>query len=277
MLSYFFIPATKLKKIDAIKALNVNEIIIDFEDAVIESDRINYVEKIVEVNNFTNYWYRVPCRKSFNDVIELDLLLKIVKLGVNKIMIPKLKSKDDFVIVFNALKSYKNISFIILIEHPRLLLEFLEILQNSAFQRSIVGIGFGSHDMMNFMSSEHGEEQLSYPRNKVLYLAKAFDKLAIDIATMNISNKINFEKEISFGLEYGFDAKFLIHPIQVEWLEKFDDIKNKQMKWALKIMDALPYKFKGKSIKPFILEGQVVETPHVIKAQSILKKYKNEK
>ncbi len=66
--------------------------------------------------------------------------------------------------------------------------------------------------MMSLMHSEHDEAQLLYPRNKVLYLAKAFNKLAIDIAAMNISNKVAFEREISFGLEFGFDAKFFNSP-----------------------------------------------------------------
>ncbi len=70
---------------------------------------------------------------------------------------------------------------------------------------------------------------------------------------------------------------FLIHPIQVEWLSHFDEIKNKQLNWALKIMESLTNNFDDKEIKPFILDGQVVETPHIIKAQSIIKKYKNEK
>ncbi len=96
MLSYFFIPATKLSKINAIKALDVDEIILDFEDAVIESDRLNYVGKIVEVPDFTNFWYRIPCRKSFNDALDLDLLLRAINLGVNKIMLLKIEIKRRF-------------------------------------------------------------------------------------------------------------------------------------------------------------------------------------
>lgn len=277
MLSFFFIPATKLSKIDTINAVGVDEIIIDFEDAITENDRSLLIHKIINVKEYKKYWYRIPCRNKFDDDLDSKFLIEILDLGIKKIIIPKLKSKEDIEEVFNSIKSFDKMEFIILIEHPKLLLEFLQILQCNKYEQYIVGIGLGSHDMMSFLSAEYVEEKLIYPRTKVLYLAKAFNKIAIDIASMNISNKIDFEKELKFGLEHGYDAKFLIHPNQIEWLNNFEDVKEKQMKWANRIISALKDSYNGKGLDPFILDGQIIEKPHVDKAFAILKRYINEK
>ena len=72
---------------------------------------------------------------------------------------------------------------------------------------------------MSFIGAEHNLAQLDFPRKQVLYLSKAYNICSIDIASMNINNKQSFDKEIFYGIESGFDGKFLIHPRQIDgWL-----------------------------------------------------------
>lgn len=275
MHSYFFIPASKLVKISYIQTLGVSEIIVDFEDAILKEHRELLFKELKNTSGFQDFWYRVPLRDGYQETPNADFLIKILDLGVKKIILPKLVSKSEIEAVFAKISVYRDLEIIILIEHPRLLLEVGDILQISSLSSRICGLGIGSHDLMTFMGMEHSPEQLIYPRTQLLYLAKAFGKEAIDIASMNIQNREEFESELLFGEENGYEAKFLIHPNQVHWVQNFDGIKVKQLSWANKILAALPEEHIGKEMEPFILDGEIVEKPHIEKAKAIIKKYRN--
>lgn len=277
MKSYFFIPATKSNKINKIVDLEVDEIIIDFEDSVIESKRKDLLNLILKTEKNLNYWFRVPIRSNDLDPLNLDFLSQLLQAGVKKIMLPKIKSQEEFDWVVEKTKSFDEIEFFLLIEHPRLLMELQQILTNKLYNEVIRGIGLGSHDLMNFISAEHKEEQLFFPRIQLLYLGKAYGIEVIDIASMNLSEQFDFENELTFGMEHGFDAKFIIHPKQLEWMHNFEQNKNSQIEWAQKVIEACPADHLGKEIEPFILDGNVIEKPHVEKAYNILKKYKHGK
>lgn len=277
MRSFFFIPAQKIHKLDFIQKLGIDEVIIDFEDAVLESERQKLLNSALQINELKPFWFRIPVRNQEEAPINVDFLMQFLQAGVRHIMLPKIQSKDEFQSILEATKHYKGLQFILLIEHPRLLMELQQILQNEVQNEKIHGIGIGSHDLLNFMKAEHQEEQLFFPRMQMLYLGKAYGKEVIDIAAMNISDKVQFEQEVLFGLTHGFDAKFIIHPQQLEWMQNFDRIQIKQLDWAKKVIAALPKEHIGNEIEPFIFEGQIIEKPHVEKAYAILKKYKNGK
>ena len=270
MKSYFFIPASKLKKTHDIKKLMVDEIIIDFEDAIISTKRDTYFEILKTRSNIKNYWFRVPLRNAFNDQINIDFIKELNSIGAIKIVLPKLKSAQELLDIINDFCKNK---FIVLIEHPRLLIEIKDLItQNPLVLKSIYGIGLGSHDLMSFLEAKHCESQLDYPRKQVLYIAKAYGLIAIDIASMNIFDEQEFVAELKYGSDNGYDGKFLIHPNQLDWL--INHIKNdtEQLKWAKRIVSKLPEGYNGGSIAPFILDKQVVEKPHVLKALDIIKK-----
>lgn len=271
MNSYFFVPASRLHKIEDIQNLEPNNIIIDFEDAILSSDMETYFKKLESIKDIALNWFRIPLRSDFNEDINLKYIDEFISIGVNSIVLPKLKSIAELV---QIVEKYKRIRIIVLIEHPRLLIE----LRNSYLKhldvfQAIVGIGLGSHDLMTFMNAKHIEEQLDYPRREVLYLAKAYGIEAIDIACMEISNKETFIKEFVYGQDSGFDAKFLIHPIQLKWFDNQIKLDPTSLVWAKNIMKYLPDNYNGEDISPFVLDGEVIEKPHALKALQIMKKH----
>jgi citrate lyase beta subunit len=272
MKSYFFIPASKLNKLQSVINLGVEEIIIDFEDAILSSEKNKYLGTLVKLNDFKKYWVRIPIRNGFNESVDLDFLTIVYKLGVRKIVLPKLKSKQELI---NIISKFNKALFIVLIEHPRLLLEVHSLFQdNTVLMSNIQGIGLGSHDLMTVLGASHEFDQLDFPRKEVLYLAKAYNLEAIDIASMNIENDEKFKEELEYAINNGYDSKFLIHPKQYSWMQKLKNINKEAVSWAEKISLNLPEKYTGGSIEPFIIDGNVIEKPHVIKALEILRKEK---
>lgn len=278
MKSYFFVPATKIHKLPSVKQLEVNEIIIDFEDAILTGERRRWLESVKDLPDLQQYWYRIPLHDDLRvSTLELNLLKNFMEIGVRKLVVPKLSSANEYRHLSQLLENYEGVCVILLVEHPRLLVELSQILQDQQRAKAIVGIGIGSHDLMTFMGSEHSARHIYFPRLQVLYLAKAYGKEAFDIASMNISDQDGFEEELLFGLEHGFDSKFLIHPQQLKWLAGFDVLQRKQLAWAKRIIAALPEGSVNNDIEPFVLDGQVIEKPHVEKAYEIQKKYSDEK
>lgn len=276
MKSFFFVPATKIGNLELIKGQLPDEIIVDFEDAVLAQDREQLFHQVTS-SDVSNLWFRVAIRNENTSILHFEFLEQFLTHGIRKFVIPKLASYGEYVKLFqDCLSKYSALKLILLVEHPRLMVELPQLLQDPV-SNIIDGIGMGSHDLMKFIEAEHGKEQLFYPRMNLLYLAKAYNKMAIDIASMNIGNKTLFDEELLFGIENGFNAKFLIHPNQLDWLKGFDGVKFKRLEWAKRVMLSFPANFEGNEVEPFVLDGEVIEKPHVEKAQAILKQYKDDK
>ena len=275
MKSYFFVPASRLRKLKNVKKSSADEIIIDFEDAILNSKLETYFEEIRTIESIESYWFRIPLRNGFDDLLNLNNIGKFHQIGVKQMILPKIKSASE---LLEIIDEFQSIKYIILIEHPRLLLEIQDVLMHHPrVLGSIMGIGMGSHDLMTFLNAKHTSEQLDYPRKEVLYIAKAYNIEAIDIASMNVFNKDAFIQEINYAEDNGYDAKFLIHPQQLQWLDEQIGQDVELISWAKNIVAHLPENYNGESLEPFILNEEVIEKPHALRAIEILKNNNNGK
>lgn len=266
--AFFFVPASKMDKIFKIKN-DVDEIIIDFEDGIKTDDREKLQIEINKFQGFKNFWYRVPVRNDFSDEeLNFELLNSFLDLGIRKVVLPKIISKNELILIYSELKKFSDLELILLIEHPRLLLEMPQILQVRSLEASITGIGIGSHDFMAFMEVPHSSENLKFLRQEISIVAKAYGKIAIDIASMEIKDQKIFEEELASGYSLGLKDKFIIHPQQIFWLHAYKE-NNLEQLWAEKILASLPTNYDG---EPFIFEGEIIERPHVKKAIKIINK-----
>ena len=268
MIPFFFVPASKIDKVSSVLKLGVKHLIIDFEDSITHQQRIDLKHKIPNLDNYKNYWYRVPLRDSFKDEIDKGFFIELCKLGVTNFVLPKLKDKQEVDHVFNSISVGFNI--ILLIEHPKLLLELEEVMKDSNCRNIIYGFGLGSHDLVNELNANYSLEVLAYPRQKLKFIAAAYQKLAIDIASMDIRNKIKFEQELFSGTNFGYDAKFIVHPMQYQWLLEILE-KAPDYLWAKKIRDRLEQ--DNTDHEPFKMDGEIIEKPHIQRALNILEKY----
>src|SRR5690606_31444573 len=129
------------------------------------------------------------------------------------------------------------------------------------------------HDLMTFINAKHTLKQLDYPRKELLYIAKAYMLEAIDIASMNIYSLQSFTDEIVYAEDNGYDGKFIIHPTQLSWFKEKVGKDALLIKWAKSVLDHLPKNYNGESIEPFILNQEVIEKPHALRALDILRRH----
>lgn len=273
MNSYFFIPGTKLDKIKNIDSLGVYEIIIDIEDAVKGSDRKSAIKRLKEESSFKNHYIRIPLYSILTKEIDTTLLNELLNLGFNKFVFPKIKSFSDFEKIYDLL-SVDEIKIILLIETPRLFFEAKQVLLS--FTKDIAGIGIGSHDFMSEIGGEHTLENLEYLRQNILYLARMANIIPIDIASMELNDRKTFKAEVLDGFNKGYDAKFIIHPWQLSLINEINFYSKADYDWAKEVTQRLGEVKSDDEFNPIVINGEVIEKPHLNRAKKILKLYKHE-
>ncbi|MGO3184211.1 MAG: aldolase/citrate lyase family protein [Aequorivita sp.] len=275
MKSFFFIPASKSSKINSIKDLGVDHIIIDFEDSVLEKDRLKAFEDIIQFPDYLDFWYRVPLRNSFDENINLKYLRLFEEQNINKFIFPKLKTKQELTTISNSLTH--KIKFILLVEHPRFLFDLEAIFRENIENMKLIGVGLGSHDLTSTMNTAYSEKVLNYPKSYLTYLSKAFQIINIDVASMELKDSKKFQNEVEIAKEFNYDAKFLIHPTQMNWFKNLLSMDDGGLEWAETIINALPNNFNIDQIEPFVLKGKIIEKMHIQTALKTINKKKDGK
>ncbi len=270
--SFFFVPGNKLDKIESILSLGVHEIIIDLEDAVRYSERELIVHKIISDAFFLNFYIRLPLY-NFDNKVDKLLLEKLIAAGFRKFVFPKIDSATDFDLLLPCFKEI-DISIILLVETPVFFLQVQDVLFK--YKKYFKGIGIGSHDFMSAIGGVHTLSNIDYIRQHILYLARAINISAIDIASMELRNADDFKEEIKNGFDKGYDAKFIIHPWQLSVLQNMQFYSKKDYEWALTVEQAFLNAGSHSEFNPITVNGQVIERPHLNKMDKILKYYKNE-
>lgn len=265
---FFFVPGSKLDKISAIQALGCRNIIIDLEDAVKFSEQKLIVDKLIANPKLNTFFLRVPLINQESDQIDASIVNLLIDNGYKKFMLPKLKSLKDFE-VFLSLTFIEKKSLILLIETPRLFMEAKELLQK--YSDFFLGISMGSHDFMALTHGVHTLENLEFPRQTILYLARMAGIMAIDIASMELKNQDLFTQEVLDGFNKGYDAKLLIHPWQLALFNRIEFYSEKEHLWARRIAGELKKVKSAGEFSPMVIDGQVYERPHLEKANRIIR------
>jgi citrate lyase beta subunit len=272
MESYFFIPATKLKKLIDFISLPIQEFIIDFEDAIKASQRELLFSELIEIKESKKCYLRVPLHDlSVEEKLDLTFFKTFLDHGYKKFVFPKIKSLEQLDIVLKDIAGH-DLEIILLIENPRIYLELLSKITN--YSEKLKGLGLGSHDFMAIIGGRHTLKNLEVIRQNLLYMAKSSNLKSIDIASMEIVDEVTFQDEVKDGFLKGYDAKFIIHPKQFKLMEQIQFYTDKEYEQALKIDNEIKKIKNFKEFNPIIVDGQIVEQPHINLAKKILTNYK---
>lgn len=270
--SYFFIPGNKLLNISKIKSLGVDEIIIDLEDGIKVSERNVILRELISDNEcYKEFYIRIPLYCPLTKNIDNQILLLLLENGFRKFVFPKIDSFDDFALLEESFRGFCP-QIILLIETPRLLLDAKGLLLK--YRDYFSGIAVGSHDFMNIVGGVHSLRNLEFFRLQVLYLARMIDVSAIDIASMELQDTEYLTNEITDGVYKGFDAKLYIHPKQIEILRSIKLYTAEEQTWAHKVRNAFERVQEEEEFSPVIIDGEVIEKPHLKRAEKILNYFK---
>ena len=271
MSSLFFIPASRTDFIKKMDAFSVDYLIFDLEDAVSDSDLRGSLENLERLDIKENFFVRPRISFLNGRMVEVDLVKKLLGMGFKSFVLPKISTLDELELFANV-ASGRDVNVCLLVENPKMLLNLEATLESRVL--NIVAVGLGSHDYCNVVGARHSRENLLYPRQHLLTVAKAYNVMAVDIASMNIESEELFEQECIDAHGMGFDAKFILHPRQLNVLNHAKYFTKEEVEEAFAVFEQL----KGIEESDFSIVKvgeRIFEKAHIRRIKNIVEWSKN--
>jgi citrate lyase beta subunit len=277
--SMLFIPGGNEKLLIKGLGLEVDSLILDLEDAVAVSKKeearkavttalqtmdFGRKERVVRVNALSTEWGKPDIEEVIQGNPDLLLFPKVEKVddipGYDRI-VTKAEGKAGLAV--------GRIGFLALIESP---LGIINIDLIAGSSPRLKGLIFGAAD---FTRETHGiisvdREELYYPLMRILLAARAFGLDAIDSPYFDIKDLVGLEKHSRQAKNLGYDGKALIHPSQVEIINRVFTPTEEELTQARRVIEAFQSaQREGKGASQ--LDGKLIENVHVAMAERILK------
>lgn len=236
-------PATNLKMIEKALALDCDSLVIDLEDAVAPSAKVEARENLrralterrfegkevgVRINGLDTPWF-------------LDDMLALQALSIDTIVIPKVQQLADVLTVENLLRqlelrgSLRNVTLQVLIESGRGLENVIDIARASARCRSII---FGAGDFTADTGVSFTRLGLMYARARIAAAAAAAGIDALDHVHPIIDEDEVLRGQAGEARELGFTGKWAIHPRQVSIINAAFSPSDREIEEARRIIGA---------------------------------------
>lgn len=268
---YFFIPADNPKFLQKMQDLHSDYFVIDLEESVSLKNKKLAIDNIKSIEVLENYFVRIPI---FDNTLEKDQIRFVINKFKGNLIIPKLRTVEEFEILLKLIGVNLSLRIIVLVENPVCLFNLNKLLEKHS--NKLHGIGFGSHDFCMEMGIKHDLANLSFYRNKLILLAKVFGINYIDGVDLDMNDLTNFRNECIYSFETGADGKFLIHPKQLEEIDNITYFTENELKEMYEVYrKASSIEFSSFDIIEY--NGKYYEKPHILKIEKNIKKIERRK
>ena len=289
MRSLLFVPADSERKLAKGETCGAEALILDLEDAVSGSRKpaaremaAEYIRTVrahearprlyVRINALdTSYWQ--------------DDLAGVVAAGPDGIMLPKPRSGEDVHTLSIALNHAEERAgaaagatriIAIATEVPISLLSMPSYIASSA---RLVGLTWGPEDLSAALGSHATREAdgrwtspYRLARDLALFTAVAANVQPIDTVFVDFSDLVGLREEARVAARDGFTAKMAIHPDQVPVINEMFTPTPEEIARAEAIVRLFADNPEAGALS---LDGEMVDRPHVIRAERLLGRVKH--
>jgi citrate lyase subunit beta/citryl-CoA lyase len=272
------VPGNRQKMIDKARHLPADVLILDLEDSVPQSEKATARAMVREsILGMALAGPQIFVRiNSMASGLAMEDLEAVIVAGIDGINQPKPATASDVAeVVANIERLEKqrgiaggHIKLLPWVETAKGLLNAFEIA--SASQR-VTGIIFGAEDFAldtGIMRTEDGDELL-YPRTAVVIAARAAGVSAVDTPYNNFRDGTGLEREATLARNLGFDGKFLIHPDQIEPVNRIFRPTGEEIDRARQVVAAFE-EAEAKGLGSTSLDGKMIDTPIANQARRLL-------
>jgi citrate lyase beta subunit len=207
--------------------------------------------------------------------LERDDLNAVLGHHPDGLVIPKVESLDQIAWAHEALAAAEldhswppgSIRLLIGIETPRGVLNLRELASHPRLDALI----FGGEDFAAAIGATRTEEaiELTYARQATLTAAAAFGLQAIDIVRTDFRDVEALRAEALAGAHLGFSGKQVIHPAQVEPVQKAFTPDEATVSRARELIAAFERQSDA-GRGAFALDGRMIDRPLLLQAQNVL-------
>ena len=276
-----YVPGSDRHKIEKAALLEVDCVALDLEDGVAENMKDEaraIIRAALKAVNFGRS-ERIVRVNSFSSGRTADDLEAVLESEPDGILLPKVDDAQQIEKIdhlLNQLEKRNNLaigktSLIVIVESALGMVNLESICRISEAVSRFQAIIFGAEDFTADICATRTPEaiELLYARSRLVMYCAAFGLQAIDLVTTNFKDTELLEKESLQGAQMGYSGKQVIHPAQVEPVQRIFTPSTAEIENALKIIeDARRFGQAGKGA--FAIEGQMIDRPVIKRAENIL-------
>jgi citrate lyase beta subunit len=273
-------PGDDLHKIQKATTLDVDCVCMDTEDGVAINRKKAARETIAEALQTIDFGrserlVRInPVGSTFID----DDLRNALPARPDGIVIPKVKDANQINWVSDQISIYEeqndwlngSIILIAIIESALGIVNLLEIASSNSRLEALI---FGAEDFVADIGAERSRSgwEVFYARNALVTHTAAYGLQAIDMVNINFQDIPALQVQATQGVKMGFSGKQVIHPNQVQPVQKAFTPSDEQIKEAQAIVEAFnAHQAEGRGA--FAEDGKMIDAPLVKSAQALLER-----
>lgn len=276
MRSWLYCPGNKPGMMKNAGVYGSDGIVLDLEDAVAAGEKdearnlvsealrsfdFGPVQVVVRINSMASEFWR-------------DDLEAVIPAGAKVIRLPKVESPGELQEVSDAISRIEKnaglddgtVKLQAIIETPGGILNAAGIAAGSS---RLTGLSFGAEDYCASMGiSRTGPAYaLDYPRSVVACSAVAAGIEAWDTVWSDYSDIVGLEEDSRRARSLGFSGKSVIHPGQIETVNRVFSPDSSEIAWARKVIDAAG---ENGGTGVFGIDGSMIDAPVIARAKRVL-------
>lgn len=279
MRSWMFVPGHQQRMIDKAYGLKIDVAMFDIEDGVPPGEknaaRAMMAQTLSRPSSEMLRFVRI--HPAGTKAMEADLPA-VIRPGLDGLTLTKVNSPEDVLRVSAILDEREegaglergSVRLLATIESARGLVQAAAIAASSP---RLVGLMFGAEDFaidLGMFNVRQGEARdFLYARSALVVAAASEGLQAIDRVYLDIRNPTGLEEDTRFARDLGFTGKALIHPAQIEVVEKVFRPTDVEVEYARRVVEAFEAA-EADGAGAVAVDGQMVDLPVVERARRVL-------
>ncbi|CAD5122637.1 DgyrCDS11046 [Dimorphilus gyrociliatus] len=282
-----YVPGDDEKKLKKVESLDVDCIVMNCEDGVAanrKEEARRTIRKVLGELQFKRAECAVRVNALSSNLTEDDLgVILLSERLPEAIVLPKVETVEDLNL-FESMTRFKlrdrklqnPFRLIFMIESAIGLINMKDIAKaaNSLRERGVFcaeAVIFGSDDFIADIgaSKEENLANLVYVRQKIVTIAKAFNLQAIDAVHINLKDDLGLKTISEEGAALGFTGKQVIHPAQIDIVQKAFSPSEEKVNEAKRLIEAYnEHQLSGKGA--FTFRQKMIDRPLLLQAEQLI-------
>jgi citrate lyase subunit beta/citryl-CoA lyase len=199
----------------------------------------------------------------------------VVQKGLAGIVLPKVESTTDVIESEKIIERLElergikdKIPLLVTIETAKGALKAYDLATAS---KRVIAMGFGAVDYTRDLGTSLSKEgtELFVPRSLVSMASRAAGVQAIDTVFTDLADEQGLIRDSQTARQLGFKGKYLVHPSQIDVVNKAFSPSSKEVEYARKVVSAFK-EAEAKGLGATSLEGRMIDIPVYQQAKDLL-------
>lgn len=271
--SVLYMPGANTRALEKARSLDADVLILDLEDAVAPSQKVQARQHILDALAEGGYGHRelVVRVNGFDTLWGREEIAAFAHAPISALCLPKVESAAEVQAVVQLLvqeQAPETLKLWAMAETPRGVLAIDEIAGSHSRLEAIV---MGTSDLAKELRVPHTPDRLGLQASlsQCVLAARAHGLDVLDGVHLNLDDEAGFVQACEQGVQLGFDGKTLIHPKQIAAANEAFGPSDQQLAQAKKIHQAW-VEAEAQGLGVVVVDGRLVESLHVDEALRIL-------